>query len=391
MKKIAMVVLSSFPRDVRVRREAEALEEAGNQVDVICITPRGEPKKEVINNINIYRLGLKRQRAGKLAYIWEYIYFFMWAFFKLTLLFASKKYDLIHVHNMPDILVFTAIIPKLFGKRVILDMHDPMPELYMTMFEMNNDAPLIKFLRWTEKISIKFVDQVITPNISFRNLFISRGCPPEKINIVMNSPDEKIFKKNGINGRRNTESNFVIMYHGTILKRSGLDILIDAVALVRDKIPNLKVIIYGRGNFLDEVKRKVTELNLSKIVEIRGSVIVDEIAEAIKGINLGIIPNRLSPFTQINFPVRTFEYLVMNKPVIVPMTKGILDYFSEGSIFFFKAGDCEDLAKTIFEVYRNKENTKLILTKSIEVFSNYSWEYQKQNLIELTNKLTVNK
>ena len=327
MKKIAMVVLSSFPRDVRVRREAEALEEAGNQVDVICITQRGEPKKEVINNINIYRLGLKRQRAGKLAYIWEYIYFFMWALVKLTLLFLFRKYDLIHVHNMPDVLVFTAIIPKLFGKKIILDMHDPMPELYMTMFEMSNDAPLISFLRWTEKISIKFVDQVITPNISFKNLFISRGCHPENISIIMNSPDEKIFKTNGVNGKSETENDFVIMYHGTILRRSGLDILIDAISLVRDKIPDLKVIVYGKGNFLDEVKRKVTELSLSEIVEIRGSVIVDKIAKAIKGINLGIIPNRLSPFTQINFPVRTFEYLVMNKPVIVPRTNGYFGLF----------------------------------------------------------------
>ena len=112
-------------------------------------------------------------------------------------------------------------------------------------------------------------------------------------------------------------------------------------------------------------------------------VIVDKIAEAIRKIDLGIIPNRINPFTQINFPVRTFEYLVMNKPVIVPKTQGIMDYFPDGSIFFFEAGDAENLAQSILEVYENPEKTKLVLNKSLEVFNNYRWQSQKKGLIDL--------
>ena len=391
MKKIAMVVFSSFPIDVRVRREAEAHIEIGNQVDVLCRTSRSEAPAEIVNNIQVYRLKLKRERSGKISYIYEYLYFFIWAFFKITFLFFNKRYDVIHIHNMPDFLVFTAIIPKIFGCKVILDLHDPMPELYMAMFSMATDNSLIRFLKWMEKICIKFANRVITPNISFRNIFISRGSPPEKISIVMNSPDEKIFKAKDNNDNRIGNKNFVIMYHGAIVERHGLDILIDAVSMVKNKIPNLKVLIYGEGNFLTKVKLKVSERNLSEIVEIKGMVLVDKIAEAIQGIDLGVIPNRINPFTQINFPVRTFEYLVMNKPVIVPQTQGIMDYFPEGSIFFFKAGDAENLAQSILEVYENPENTKLVLNKSLEVFNNYRWRYQKKELIDLTNNLFKNK
>lgn len=387
MKKIAMVVFSSFPIDVRVRREAEAHIEIGNQVDVLCRTSRGEALNEVVNNIQIYRINLKRRRSGKIVYIWEYIYFFTWAFMKLTLLFFKKKYDVVHVHNMPDFLVFTALIPKLFGKKIILDLHDPMPELYMAMFSMTRDNPLIRFLKLIERICIKYSDHIITPNISFRNLFVSRGCPPEKISIVMNSPDEKIFK---LNSRSDSNKDFVIMYHGAVVERQGPDILVEAVSIVRNKIPNLKVLLYGDGSFLEKVKLKVNELNLSEIVDIKGMVIVDEIAEAIRGIDLGVIPNRSNPFTQINFPVRTFEYLVMNKPVIVPKTQGIMDYFVDGSIFFFKPGDSENLAQTILEVYKNPESTKLVLNKSHEVFNKYRWQTQKEKLIDLTNNLFKN-
>lgn len=387
MIKIAMVVFSKFPGDVRVRREAEALMQAGNQVDIICLRSHDEPRTEIVNNIETYRIKLNRKRAGKIVYIWEYVYFFTWAFLKLTFLFFKKKYDLIHIHNMPDFLVFTALVPKLYGRKIILDLHDPMPELYMSMFSMGKDDPPIQFFKWMEKICIKFADHVITPNISFRNLFISRGCIAEKISIVMNSPDESIFNVKNYKRNEKGRKNFVIMYHGTILKRHGLDILIEAVSLVRNNIPNMKVLIYGKGNFTDEALLKISRLNLAEIIEIKGSVIVDKIAEAIKEIDLGIIPNRLNPFTQINFPVRIFEYLVMNKPVIVPRTKGIMDYFNDGSIFFFKAGDPENLALMILEVYGNPENTKLVLNKSLEVFNNYRWKSQRQNFIDIINRL----
>ena len=383
-----MVVLSSYPIDVRVRREAEALVKAGKKVDVICRTKRGEPAKEIVNGVTTYRITLNRTGSGKLGYFWEYPYFFLRAFMKLTFLFFKNYYDIIHVHNMPDFLVFTAIIPKLFGKKIILDLHDPMPELYMSMFSMSAQNPVIRFLKQMERSCIRFADHVLTPNISFRNLFVSRGCPDIKISIVMNSPDENIFMTNGGTGLvPKDNNNFVIMYHGAIVERHGLDILVDAVSLIQHKIPNLKLWIYGGGNFLKTIRKKIIESDLSNYIDIKGMVIVDKIAEAIKQIDLGVIPNRINPFTQINFPVRTFEYIVMNKPVVVPRTQGISDYFDEESIFFFEPGNVESLASAIMEIYEHPKKKELVLRKSIDVFNNYRWESQKQNLIELTNKL----
>jgi glycosyltransferase involved in cell wall biosynthesis len=217
--KIAMVVFSSFPLDVRVRREAEAHMEVGNQVDVLCRTSRKEASKEVVNNINVYRLNLKRKRSGKITYLFEYLYFFFWAFFKVTSLHIRKKYDVVHVHNMPNFIVFTSLIPKLFGAKVILDLHDPMPELFASMFSLYDDSFVVKVLKWFEARAMRYANMNITPNIAFRNLFISRGCPHEKIAIVMNSPDEKIFKSDGENKLTSENKNFVIMYHGAVVKR----------------------------------------------------------------------------------------------------------------------------------------------------------------------------
>ena len=383
MKRIAMVVLSSYPIDVRVRREAEALHEAGASVDILCITQRSELTKEIVNGINVFRLNLKRHRSGKFRYLLEYAIFFFWSFLKLTYLNLKNRYDIVHVHNMPDFLVFTAIIPKLFGTKIVLDLHDPMPELFSSMINVKETHSIVKVLKFIEKICIKFSNLVLTPNIAFKKLFIARGCPENKIQIIMNSPDEKVFRYLDKTVKEDRyASKFLLMYHGAVVERHGLDIAVQAVAKLREKIPNIYMIVYGRGNFQAEVDKLIDELNLKDYFEIRGFAVVDEIAAIIPQIDIGVIPNRTNPFTQLNFPVRIFEYLINKKPVIVPETGGIQDYFDKESIYYFKPGNPTDLAETIFKIYRNNGESKKILDKSYNVYRNYTWELQKQKLVE---------
>ena len=365
--KICMVVFSSYPFDVRVRREAEALTKEGMSVDVICRTSRGELPKEDVRGVTTYRVKLNRRRSSKFGYICEYFYFFMRAFIKVTILSFSRRYDIVHVHNMPDFLVFTSIIPKLFGTKVILDLHDPMPELFSALFKTRSDHYSTKLLKRIEKISIKYSDLVITPNIAFKKIFISRACPPSKVNIIMNSPDENVFRWFGNTEReKSLSSNYLLMYHGAIVEQHGLDIGLRAIALLKEKILGLKLIVFGNGNFLAKVEKIVAELHLSNFVEFRGLVINDEIAQFIPQIDLGIIPNRSNLFTQLNFPVRIFEYITYKKPVVVPRTQGISDYFDEKSIYYFEPENIDDLAETIYRIYKTqKENLVRLVTELV--------------------------
>ena len=203
--RIAMVVFAYYPSDGRVRRAAEALVSSSMAVDVISLRGSEERKKEQINGVNVYRINLERKRASKLRYIWQWSYFIAAAFLKLSWLHLSKQYRAIHVHNMPDILVISALVPKLTGARVILDLHDQMPEAYMTKYAMSEFHPVIRVLQFLEKLCTKFADVVITTNISFRELFISRGCPARKIHIIMNSPQEAIFNTYKVQNNKDSQ------------------------------------------------------------------------------------------------------------------------------------------------------------------------------------------
>jgi len=388
--RTAMVVFSYYPSDVRVRRAAEALASSSMTVDVIALRGDGESKKDQVNGINVYRINLKRKRASKLRYIWQWGYFIAAASVKLFWLHLSKRYRIIHVHNMPDILALTALFPKLTGSKVILDLHDAMPEVYMTKYSMTELHLVIRFLRFLEKWCIRFADLVITTNISFRDLFISRGCPPGKIHIIMNSPQEVIFDKYKLQQNQDTTLNqngFNIMYHGHIVEMHGLDIAIEAVARIQDKIPNLTLHVYNDGNFLKQIQKQVDDLNLRDIVKFHGTVPVEKIAEAIASIDVGIVPNRMTPFTNLNFPTRIFECLIIGIPVIVPRTQGIGDYFDEDSIYFFDADNVDDLAEQIFNVYSNPSKRKHILSQGIKVYKQYRWKLQQEHLVHLAKIL----
>ena len=386
-----MVVFSSYPMDVRVRREAEALTKAGMKVDVICRTSRGELLKEDVRGVMTFRIKLNRRRLGKIGYIWEYLYFFMRALIIVTKLNFSRRYDIIHVHNMPDFLVFASIFPKFLGAKIILDLHDPMPELFAALFKTPESHISIKLLKSIEKLSIKYSNLVITPNIAFKKIFISRGCSPSKIKIIMNSPDENVFRWfENTEKEKDLSSNYLLMYHGAIVEHHGLDIGLRSIALLKDKIPNLKLVVFGEGNFLVKAEMLVEELELGNFVEFRGIVMNDEIAKFIPQIDLGIIPNRSNNFTQLNFPVRIFEYITYKKPVIVPKTIGISDYFDEQSIHYFEPENEQSLADSIYKVYKNEDEVNDVIDRSYEVYKKNTWKLQKENLIKLVTSL-INK
>ncbi len=392
MTKIAAVVFSYYRWDARVRREAESLVEAGMSVDVICLQKEGESKEETINGVSVRRLPLGRKRAGQLRYIFEYFAFTLLALMHLTVRHLSRRYDVVHVHNMPDFLVFTALLPRLTGSKIVLDLHDPTPEVYMAKYSMGPEHPVVKVLKFLEKISIRYAHLVLTPNIAFRNLFVARGCPENKIHIVMNSPDPGIFREIHAVGRVNADKSKSIlrlMYHGTVVERHGLQTALEALPILRGEGLNIIFDVYGEGDYVETFLKLVQEKGLTDSVHYHGHVSLDDIPGEITKCDIGLIPNMRTEFTEINFPTRIFEYLSMGKPVIAPRTRGIMDYFDESSIYFFEPGNADSLAKTISKVWRNPEEREEILGRGLQVYHAHRWDTERPQFCELFARIAA--
>ena len=204
----------------------------------------------------------------------------------------------------------------------------------------------------------------------------------------MNSPQTSVFEKYTKNAEvKSRDEKFILMYHGLIVERHGLDIMAEALSILRNKIPNLEMIVCGYGEYQEKFLEDVRRLNLENVVNFVGEVTIDRIAEIIPQIDLGIIPNKITPFTEINFPTRIFEYVCNKKPALVPSTRGIRDYFKDEELFFFKAGDVNDLCRAILEIYTDTEKVSVVINKSFQIYQNYSWEKQSKELNDIYNSL----
>lgn len=392
-KHIAMVMFSFYPTDPRPRRAAEALVRKGVGVDLICLQEKkNEPKHEVINGINLLRLPVRRERGSTYSYIYQYAAFLFRSATILALRTLTGGYDLIYVHNMPDILVLSALFPKLFGAKVILDLHDPMPELMMTIYGLGPESHSVRLMKWLENRSIALADSVVTVNQACSNLFTSRGCPARKMNIVMNSPDENIFQFRPPLARTTADGAeckpFIIMYHGSLFERNGLDLAVDALAQVRKTIPNAVLRIYGwRTPFLSQVMESVQKYGLQDAVEYLGPKSREQIVEAIQACDIGIIPNQRSIFTELNMPTRIFEYLALGRPVIAPRAQGICEYFEETSLLFFELGNARDLAQKIEYAFSHTAEITGIVKRGQEVYRKHLWRHEELRLISVVSGL----
>lgn len=393
-KRAAVLLYSYYPSDPRPRREAEALASEGMEVELICLRETAdEPARETINGVKVSRLPLRRRREGKLTYLIQYGSFIALCAAALTRRTFRRRYDLVHVHNMPDVLVLAALVPKLLGARVILDLHDPMPELMMTIYHLRQENRAVGVLRLLEKWSIAFADRIVTVNLACKKIFGARSCSPAKIEVIMNSPDESVFKFRACaltadRAARDASKPFILMCHGSIVERHGHDLAVAAVEKVRRVIPSIQLRIYGRQTaFLDRVMASVREKKLDGVVQYLGACSQTAIVAAIAECDLGIIPNRRAIFTELNTPTRIFEYLACGVPVISPRAPGILDYFNTEEMIYFELGDADDLARQIEFAYRHPREVREFVRRGQAVYSSYQWREERARLVRMTGGL----
>jgi glycosyltransferase involved in cell wall biosynthesis len=390
--RVGMVTYSPYPFDPRPRRAIDALVGEGANIDLICLGCENAPKRETLNGVEVFRVQLKHERGGKFRYAFGYAAFILIS----SLIFArrslARRYDLIYVHNMPDILVLCSLIPKALGAKVVLDLHDPMPELMMTIFHVPQGSQSVQLLKRVEKWSIARADLVITVSLTFKRIFCSRSCRAEKMAVVMNSPDGKIFpfhmpRPDAITNQLGNKS-FVIMYHGSLVERNGLGIAIDALAQVRKAIPIAELRIFGTHTpFLDRMMEVARNKNLQEAVRYLGPRRLEDLVTEIENCNLGVIPNQRNAFTEINTPTRIFEYLALGKPVIAPATLGIQDYFNKESLLFFEPGNPVELANQIEYAYAHPSEVLEIVRKGQQVYLEHTWQHESETLISRVSEI----
>src|SRR2546429_1489373 len=267
-ERVAMLAHTCYLRDPRVRREAEALAEKGVEIHVICLAEEGkspgerEPRYAIVNGVQIHRLPIRRKRGSSLRYLYEYFMMGILGGLKLALLHFRGKLNVVHVHNMPDILICAAVIPRLGGSKLVLDVHDPMPELFMSRKHGPSGRLAARILRLQERISCAIADRVISVNESMRENLQDKGVANDKIFIVHNFPDEKLFPLcDAPTSWPRSGDGLVMLYCGTVTEHYDLGLAVKAIARLVGEVP-VKLRIIGEGNKLAKVLKMAVPLGV---------------------------------------------------------------------------------------------------------------------------------
>ncbi len=394
--RVGMITFDWYPFDPRVRRLAEAAVDAGCEVDIICLQQQDEKRYEVYNGVHIYRMPMKRGFGHSLPVtILSWCWFLVMAAFVITRLHLKRTYDVIHVHNMPDFLIFAALVPKLLGAKIILDVQDVSPELMGAKAKGLLRGIIIRLATWQEHISTAFAHHVVTVGWPFEELLLKRGVPPEKLTVVLNSTDPKLFpisyRNSSISEPSPEEARpLILMYHGTLAHRNGMDIAIHALAMALQAAPHLRLDIMGRGEQLPILKDLAARLEVSDRVIFSDPCPSDKIVDFVAHGDVGIIPYRSDGFMELVLPTKAYEYAWMGCAMITSDNRAIRSMFRPESILFCDSSLPGSFAKAIIDLYQHPERRAAMVASAAEDYQSYQWEvmarrYQRM-LVSLSRK-----
>lgn len=390
MKKLCMVVFNYYDIDSRVKRQAEFVAETGWHVDIIALKSQFN-KVPRHNNIKLYELMVAKRRGSFLRYLFQYALFCLWSFFLVSYLHFRNRYSLIQIHNLPDFLVFSALLPRLLQCPVLLDMHEITPEFFRSKYHFRKEHPLVRFVALVEKACIGFSNHVITVNESIRELLISRGIPGKKISTILDSADERIFT---LPPPRSHENNnkFVLMYHGTLTQLYGIDVAIRSLSRIREEDRGrIQMRIAGEGPEEESLKKLVDDLGLNDSVKFIGAYPVEEIPQLIGEVDAGICPTTLNELTEHSLSTKLLEYVYMERPIIASRLTTYQKYFDESCLAYFTPGNEKECSEKILSLMSNEELRRTLAANAKARYKDLSWNNVKDRYYNILAGLTGEK
>ncbi len=380
MARILMIAYTTYVHDGRVKRHAQALAQRGDHVDLLCLD---NPETGMREGVNVIGLRVPRYRgASRLSYFRTYLRFFAAASCKALRLSIAQRYDAAIVCTMPDAAILCALPARLFGSRILLDVHDTMPELYADKFGGRRGAIGARLLRIEERTCAWMASRVLAVHEPHRRRLIKAGVRADKIRVVVNMPDPRIF-----NGRvRSPSGEFTLVCHGMIARRLGLDVALDAMGRLRETLPDVRLLVIGSGDYLAEIQSMVRERNLAGRVRFMPPMPLERLPEVLRTATVGLVPNRASQVTDLMLPVKLLEYVALGIPVIAARLSTIEHYFPDG-VRFFNPGDAADLARAIEQLYREPLSRQRLARRAKSVMQMSGWEKQRQNLYAAIDSL----
>jgi glycosyltransferase involved in cell wall biosynthesis len=385
-----MIAYAFYEGNSRIQQYATALAKRGDTVDVICLGKseyRSVDSDQGVNIHGIQNRSLHEEGPGRFGYAWRVLLFLFRSAITLTRMHLKNRFDVIHVHSVPDFLVFAAVVPKISGASIILDIHDILPEFYATKFGKENTSFGFKLLVLAEKMSIAFSDHVIIANPIWKERLLGRSVQPGKVTTIGNHPNPDIFFARP---KERSDGKIAILYPGSLNWHQGLDIAVQAFAKVAHELPEAEFHIYGGGPERQNLETLVQQLGVRDRVKFNDSIPTEDIVRVMSNADLAVVPKRAkSVFGTEAASTKILEFMSVGVPVLVSRTKIDSYYHTDATVTFYDGDDIDELAKAMVLLCRNPSRRRELAANALIYAREQSWDRKKEDYFAIVDALTT--
>ena len=395
--RIGMILDKTFPPDPRVENEAISLIESGHEVYLFCLKYNNELSNETIKGIQVIRYNSNRFLYKFSALVYTIPFYSIVMSRKINHFLIHYKIDVIHIHDIQIAeAAFKANIKLKLN--IVLDLHENRPEI-MKFYAHLQSFPgkfIILPRKWKQKeeLFIKKANNVVVVTEESKSEIIKRvHINAENIIIVPNTV-HKSYTTNALIKEEIVEkhkANFVLLYVGDTGLRRGLKTAINSVHYLKNKIPNIKLVIVGSNTSDNVLKNKVKELGLEDYVEFEGWQNENLFPSYIKASAICISPLHKNLHHDTTYANKLFQYMSFSKPVLVSNAtaqKNLIERTKTGLVHIEK--DELDFTNKVLELYNNKKlRDNLGGNGKRFVEEEFCWEKTSKNLINLYANLST--
>jgi glycosyltransferase involved in cell wall biosynthesis len=306
------------PRDRRVWRQCQALVADGHEVSVICPRGPGQPAREKLDGVRLYRYPAPKTGSTSRDYLREYTWSLLATMARILQVGVGGGFDVVQACNPPDIFVTVAAPFRLAGKRLVFDQHDLCPELYAARFGRSSGAAYRGMLL-LERLSYLLSDHVIVTNESYRRVAMSRGRRrPESVTVVRNGPELARMRRRAPRTELKQGRTHLCCYLGVMGPQDGVDLALQALHHLVHQLgrTDCHFAFIGDGDTNQFLRRLARELRVDEWVTFTGFLDGEIVFDYLSTAEVGLCPDPLSPFNDVSTMNKTLEYMAFELPVV---------------------------------------------------------------------------
>jgi glycosyltransferase involved in cell wall biosynthesis len=384
--RVCVLAYSFYEVDTRIQQYVNALIERGDEVDVIALRRPDQSQVDEFRGATVYRIQTRAMNEkGPQSYLYRILSFVTRAAFVMLKLNRGRRYDIVHVHSVPDFMVFSAIPLRFQGIPVILDIHDVLPEFYASKFHISDRSLLFRALTLVERISARFATHVIIANDLWKERLEKRSVPAVKCSVFCNYPDPETFQPRP---RTRNDGKFVLLYPGSLNFHQGLDVAIRAFAMVAKEMPNAEFHICGEGADKAKLVDLTKSLGMEKRVLFHDWMPLSSVVDAMSNADLAVVAKRASnPFGTEAASTKITEFMAMGVPVIVSRTKIDSFYHTSEQVEFFESENEPALAAAILRLSQDEARRAELTRSGLQYVREHSWKVKKHEYLDLVDTL----